>query len=57
MGRPKKENSKELRFNLRMDSETYDQLVYLAWTTGLPESEILRQGIRIQYHSAKNPRY
>lgn len=57
MGRPKKEDGKQKRICIRIDEDTYEQLWYVSSITGLSESEILRQGVQIQYRSLRTPRH
>ncbi len=57
MGRPKKESGKQKTVKVRIDSETDDKLYYIMLTTGLSMSEILRQGIDVQYRSIRKSRF
>ncbi len=57
MGRPKKEDGKQKTVKVRIDSETDDKLYYIMLTTGLSMSEILRQGIDVQYRSIRKSRF
>ncbi len=57
MGRPKKEDGKQRIIKARIDSETDDKLYYIMLTTGLSISEILRQGIDVQYRSMRKLRF
>ena len=57
MGRPKKEDGKQKTVKVRIDSDTDDKLYYIMLATGLSMSEILRQGIDVQYRSIRKTRF
>ncbi len=57
MGRPKKENGKQRTIKVRINNETDDKLYYIMLSTGLSMSEILRQGIDVQYRALRKSQF
>lgn len=48
-GRPKKKESKNSYFTVRMNAEYMNKLNYLSMETGVSKSDIVRKGIEMQY--------
>ncbi|MBE6845057.1 MAG: CopG family transcriptional regulator [Ruminococcus sp.] len=53
MGRPKSDNPKDVRFQIRADKETMEKLDYCAKENNSSRSEIIRQGIDLVYAKTK----
>lgn len=53
MGRPKSENPKDVKFQIRADKETMKKLDYCAEETHSSRSEVIRQGIDLVYAKIK----
>lgn len=47
IGRPKAENPKDIRYSIRLDSETEKKLVEYCSEHGISKGEAIRQGIRL----------
>lgn len=53
-GRPRKENSKNVRMMIRMSSDDAYKLHIVSEKTGLNKSEIIRKALDTQYQIHKN---
>ena len=47
VGRPKAENPKQVRFSIRLDAETEQQLVNYCEENNITKGEAIRQGIKL----------
>lgn len=47
IGRPKVENPKDIRYSIRLDSETESKLVEYCSEHGISKGEAIRQGINL----------
>lgn len=54
VGRPKAENPKEVRFSIRLDAETEQQLATYCTKNGVTKGEAIRQGIKLLLEKKKN---
>lgn len=53
VGRPKAENPKEVRFSIRLDAETEQQLATYCTKNGVTKGEAIRQGIKLLLEKKK----
>ena len=53
MGRPKLDNPKGTKLNVRLDDETLVKLNEIAETNSLTRSQVIRQGIEFLYRHIK----
>lgn len=53
VGRPKAENHKEVRFSIRLDAETEQQLATYCTKNGVTKGEAIRQGIKLLLEKKK----
>lgn len=54
IGRPKSDNSKDTMLRVRIDDEMVNKLEYAAKELDITKSEVVRNGIEIQYQKAVN---
>lgn len=53
LGQKIKDNPKDKLLQVRVDNETMEKLDFISEKTGIKRSEIVREGIEIQYQKAK----
>ena len=56
-GRPRKEDARNYHHTLRLSSSDVEKIRYLETETGKSVSEILREGIKIQYNLQRCKEY
>ena len=53
VGRPKAENPKQVRFSIRLDAETEQQLATYCEENNITKGEAIRQGIKLLLEQKK----
>ena len=53
MGRPKVDNAKTLKLNVKIDKETLDKIEEIASANSLTKGQVVRQGIECLYRHIK----
>lgn len=57
IGRPKADNPKDIRFSIRLDSETFARLQQRCERDSLTVAQAIRQAINQFWSKSKNPPY
>lgn len=52
-GRPRKENPKSERVNIRLNAEEREMLSFIAYKTGKKHTDIIREALKMKYNLTK----